>query len=329
MLGIDAQGGEIDGMDDLRGIDINLVVVLDAILTERSLTRAGEAIGLTQPAVSGAVAKLRKLLDDPLLVRSGRTFELTPRARALQPLVREAVTEVKTTFNLRPMFDPLTSDRQFRLIASDYALGVMTAPLLRILEEQAPGVSVKFEAISFIDPVDLLREDVAIASAAHGMPGKHQSLFSDAMTCIVRRDHPRLRDGALTLEDLAELPYVQVAFAKDVKMFTDDAFVAASVRPTVVRSVPGFLPVPFHVSGTDMFGLVPARIAERYAEPLDLTVARIPLKIPTLVESAFWHPSRSNDPALRWLLRTLRTVAELVDFDSDHVAEPRAGPFSA
>jgi LysR family nod box-dependent transcriptional activator len=308
-------------MDDLRGIDINLVVVLDAILTERSLTRAGEAIGLTQPAVSGAVAKLRKMLDDPLLVRSGRTFDLTPRALALQPVVREAVIEVGRTFNLRPMFDPLTSDRQFRLTASDYALSVMTAPLLRVLEEQAPGVSIEFGSLNNIGPVDLLREDVAIASAAHGVPGKRQSLFSDAMTCIVRRDHPRLKDGALTLDDLAELPYVQVLFAEHVVMFADDALAAASVRPPVARSVPGFLPVPFLVSGTDMFGFVPARLADRYAAHLDLTVARIPLQLSTLVESAFWHPSRTNDPALRWLLGILRTVAELVEFDTDVQAD--------
>lgn len=304
-------------MDDLRGIDINLIVVLDAILTERSLTRAGESIGLTQPAVSGAVAKLRKLLDDPLLVRNGRTFDLTPRALALQPVVSEAIIEVGRTFNLRPMFDPRTSDRQFRLTASDYALSVMTAPLLRVLEEAAPNVSVEFGSLNNIGPVDLLREDVAIASAAHGVPGKRQSLFSDSMACIVRRGHPRLKDGALDLVDLSELSYVQVAFAEHVVMFADDALEAASVRPHVARSVPGFLPVPFLVSGTDMFGFVPTRVAELYGAQLDLTVARIPLPLATLVESAFWHPSRNSDPALRWLLGILRTVAELVEFDTD------------
>ena len=127
-------------MDDLRGIDINLVVVLDAVLTERSLTRAGESIGLTQPAVSGAVAKLRTIIGDQLLIRSGRTFELTDKARELQPVVREAVEEVGRTFNVRPAFDPATSDRQFRISASDYALSVMTAPLLAVLQEEAPGI---------------------------------------------------------------------------------------------------------------------------------------------------------------------------------------------
>ena len=306
-------------MSDLRGVDVNLIVVLDAILTERNLTRAGESIGLTQPAVSGAVAKLRRLLDDPLLVRSGRISELTPRAVALAPIVREAMAQIGRTLDVRPSFDPRTSDRQFRLTASDYALAVMTAPLLAILEEEAPGVSIEFGPLNAIGPVDLLRDDVAVASAAHGVPGKRQSLFSDAMVCIVRRGHPRLRDGALTAADLAELPYVRVSLAEGVVMFADDVLESAGIRPHVARTVPGFLPVPFTVSERDMFGFVPARLAERYGQELDLTVAAIPVQLPVLVESVFWHPSRTDDPAVRWLLGILRTVAERVEFAADEM----------
>jgi len=99
-------------MDDLRGIDLNLLVVLDAILTERNLTRAGETIGMTQPAVSSAATKLRRMLDDPLLIRSGRTSELTERGAALQPIVRQAMEEIGRTLGVRPMFDPLTTTRR-------------------------------------------------------------------------------------------------------------------------------------------------------------------------------------------------------------------------
>lgn len=304
-------------MDDLRDIDINLILVLDAVLTERNLTRAGEVVGLTQPAVSGAVAKLRRLLDDPVLVRSGRTSEITPKARALQPLVRDAVIEITRTLNLRPMFDPRTTDRRFKLTASDYALAFMTAPLLEVLDREAPNASIEFRPLNQIGPVDLLREDVAIASASRGVPGKRQALFSDTLECIVSRGNERGRDGALTVADLEEMPYVQVALADGVVMFADETMAEVGISPRVTRTVPGFLPVPFAVAGTDMFGFVPGRLADLYAERLDLAVVRIPLQLPVLVESAFWHPSRNQDPAVRWLLGILRTVAEHVEFATD------------
>ncbi|MFT4215090.1 MAG: LysR family transcriptional regulator [Microbacterium sp.] len=306
-------------MDDLRGIDLNLVVMLDAILTERNLTRAAEALGTTQPTVSGAMARLRVLLDDPLLIRSGRTSELTDKARALHPVVRAALTEIDRTLGVRPMFDARTSDRQFRLSASDYALSVMTAPLLDVLKAEAPGVSIEFSPRGALDPLDLLRDDVAIASVSPGVPGRRRSLFSDTMVCVVRRDHPRLTDGALGLDDLVTLPYVQVALANGVVMYADETLTALGLDPRVARTVPGFLPVPFAVAGTDMFGFVPARLADLYADDLDLVVARIPVQLPVLVESVFWHPSRDDDPALRWLLRILHTVAERVEFAGEAV----------
>lgn len=317
--------GEREGaaVADLRGIDVNLIVVLDAILTERNLTRAAEVLGTTQPTVSGAAAKLRTMLADPLLVRSGRTSELTPKAQALQPVVRAALAEIDRTLTVRPSFDPRTSDRQFRLSASDYALSVMTAPLLTMLEAQAPGVSIEFSPLNNFDPIDLLREDVAIASAQRGIPGKRMSLFSDTMACIVRSDHPRLHDGSLTLDDLGALPYVQIAFADGIVMFADDVLAERGVALRVARTVPGFLPVPFTVSGSDMFGFVPTRLAELYADELGLTAARIPVTLPVLVEAAFWHPSKTEDPALRWLLGILRDVAERVEFGE---AEPTPAP---
>lgn len=304
-------------MGDLRDVDINLIVVLDAVLSERSLTRAAEALGTTQPTVSGAMAKLRRMLDDPLLVRRGRVSELTEKGRMLQPLVQAAIAQIDRTLNVRPMFDPLTSDRHFRISASDYALSVMTAPLHSLLAEQAPNVSIEFSPQANFGPIDLLRDDVAVAQASREIPGKRQSLFSDRMVCIVRRDHPRLRAGALTADDLGTIPYVQVALADGVVMYADDVLAAAGIEPRVSRTVPGFLPVPFAVSGSDLYGFVPERIADVYADQLELTIARIPVPLPVLVEAVFWHPSRSDDPALRWLVDILVQVAERVEFAGD------------
>lgn len=301
-------------MDHLRGIDINLVIALDAVLTERSLTRAGESIGLTQSAVSGAVSKLRALIDDPLLVRNGRTFELTPRALELQPLVREAINEVSRTFNMRPLFDPLRSNRRFRVAASDYALSFMTAPLLSLLQEEAPDVTIDFSSLTRIDPVDLLRQDVVVASSDRKVPGRRQALFSDSYVCLVRRDHPLLVDGGLSIEDLSEMPYVEVFFAHNIVMEITDALSAAGIEPHVVVSVPGFLSVPWMIVDTDRFGFVPSRVAEIVAEPLGLVTAQTPIPHSTLVEVVYWHPSKSTDPALRWLVSMLRRTAERIEF---------------
>ncbi|MFT4123070.1 MAG: LysR family transcriptional regulator [Microbacteriaceae bacterium] len=307
-------------MSDLRGIDVNLLVVLDAILAEKNLTRAGEAVGITQPAVSGSLAKLRRLLDDPLLVRVGRSFELTPRALELRPIVEEAMFEIGRTFNLRPTFDPATSERKFFISASDYVLATMTSPLLSVLRKEAPGASVDFDSLPLdtaITPVDLLRRDVVIAATGRNIPGKRQSLFSDSFACLVSARNPRLRDGMLSLKDLADLRHVQATFGAVNVTPVDDALSAAGVSPKVGMTVVGFMPVPFALQGTSMVGFVPSRVADLYAQRLELVIAETALPPSTLVEAVYWHPSKTTDPALRWLVGVLRRVAELVEFGTE------------
>lgn len=304
-------------MTDLRKVDINLIVVLDAILSERNLTRAGELIGMTQPAVSGALARLRQQYDDPILVRVGRGFELTPRAEELVPIVHEAMVEISRTLELLPTFDPAHSTRTFYISASDYLLSQMTSPLLSVIEEAAPGVNVEFDALpagAQVEPNDLLRRDVIIAGTGRGVPGKKQSLFSDRFVCIVDKTNPRLREGQLSLTDLADLRHVHSSFGEHVHTHVDDMLANAGIAPRVGVSVQGFLPVPFAVSGSSMVGFVPERLAEQYNEQLGTVIAQTPLSAATLVEAAHWHPSKTADPALKWLVSMLRKAAELVEF---------------
>ncbi|AWR20683.1 LysR family transcriptional regulator [Aurantimicrobium photophilum] len=304
-------------MTDLRKVDINLIVVLDAILSERNLTRAGELIGMTQPAVSGALARLRQQYDDPILVRVGRGFELTPRGEELIPVVRDAMVEISRTLELLPTFEPATSTRTFYISASDYLLSQMTSPLLSVIEQAAPGVNVEFDALpagANVEPNDLLRRDVIIAGTGRGVPGKRQSLFSDTFVCIVDKTNPRLREGQLSLSDLADLRHVHSNFGEHVHTHVDDMLANAGISPHIGVSVQGFLPVPFAVSGSSMVGFVPERLSEQYSESLGLTIAKTPLNSVTLVEAAHWHPSKTADPALKWLVSMLRTAAEIVEF---------------
>lgn len=307
-------------MTDVRKLDLNLVVVLDALLTERNLTRAGELVGMTQPAVSGALGRLRELFDDPLLERSGRGFVLTPRAESLIPSVAECMASVQRTFEVLPTFDPATSSRTFLVSASDYVLAEITSPLLSVLEREAPHTRVEFDGLpvaEMVSPVDLLRRDIMIAATGRGVPGKRASLFSDQFVCIVDAANPALRDGALSLESLRRLRHVRSAFGTQVTTHIDDMLSAAELSPRVAVTVEGFMTVPFMLAGTPWVGWVPERTANRYAAPLGLVVAQTPIAPGVLVEAAHWHPSKSGDPALQWLVQQLRQAAELVEFGEE------------
>jgi len=307
-------------VNDVRKLDLNLIVVLDALLIERNLTRAGERVGMTQPAVSGALARLREMFDDQLLERDGRGFVLTPRAEALVPAVAECMLEVQRTFDALPDFEPESSTRTFLVAGSDYVLSEITSPLLNLLEREAPHTRVEFSGLPVdetISPVDLLRSDVTIAGSGRGVPGKHASLFSDRFVCLADAANPALQDGRLPLDTLGELRQVRSVFGPHVATHIDDMLAAAGLMPPVAATVQGFLPVPFALTGTPWVGWVPERTANRYAAALGLVVAETPITPSVLVEVAYWHPSKNDDPALQWLVQQLRRAAEMVEFGGD------------
>ncbi|GAA3755645.1 LysR family transcriptional regulator [Microbacterium kribbense] len=307
-------------MTDVRKLDLNLVVVLDALLAERNLTRAGELVGMAQPAVSAALGRLRELFDDPLLERAGRGFVLTPRAESLIPSVAECMAAVQHTFQALPTFEPATSTRTFLVSASDYVLAEITSPLLTVLGRDAPHTSVEFDGLpvaEMVSPIDLLRRDITIAGTGRGVPGKRASLFSDRFVCVVDAANPALQDGALSLQSLARLRHVRSVFGPHVSTHIDDMLSAAEISPRVALTVQGFMTVPFVLAGTPWVGWVPERTANRYAASLGLVIADTPIAPSVLIEAAYWHPSKSDDPALQWLVQQLRRAAELVEFGED------------
>lgn len=306
--------------NDVRKLDLNLVVVLEALLIERNLTRAGERIKMTQPAVSGVLSRLRELFDDPLLERDGRGFTLTPRAEALIPVVAECMAEVQRTFDVLPEFSPDSSTRTFLVAASDYVLSEITSPLIGILEREAPHTRVEFSGLALdaeISAVDLLRSDVTIAGAGRGVPGKRASLFSDRFVCIADAGNPALDEGHLTLASLQELRHVRSVMGAHASTHIDDMLAAAGFLPSVAVTVQGFLPVPFAVAGTTWIGWVPERTALRFAGALGLVIAQTPIAPSVLVEAAHWHPSKTGDAALQWLVQKLRQASEVVEFGGE------------
>lgn len=299
----------------LREVDANLLLSLHALLEERNLTHAGERMTMSQPAMSGALTRLRKHFDDELLVRSGRGFELTALAEEIRPMVTEAVEAAEALLGNARDFDATNSTKRFTVSMSEYAMTVLAEPLTRILAEQAPGCTVA------LDPIDvrpdqfeqqLMRRDLIIGPLGFEFPGRLQPVFTDELVCLVASGHPMLEDGALTLDDLARMPHAVAQFhaagerRRPLEVEMDR--IGLEHRTKLVQ-VTSLLTLPFAVAGTDMCAFVPSRLARRCVDVLDLTVARTPLEPVRITEAAHWHPRRETDPAVVWLRRLLYDVA--------------------
>jgi DNA-binding transcriptional LysR family regulator len=302
-------------MGNVSSIDLNLLIALAALLEDRNLTRAAEKTNMSQPAMSGALARLRRHFGDELLAREGREYRLTPLAEQLLPDVRDALRQVERTLDARPEFDPATSTRTFSLVMSDYAVTVLVDPLLRRVHEVAPGVGLTIDPL----PPDLhesdralLQHDLMIAPLGFEFPGESTVIFRDRFVCIADPANPRLTGGGLTLDDIAELPLAVATFGgmppgslSAVERVLEELGVPRNIQVTTV----GWLPLPFVVAGTDLLAIVPERLARRVAATARVTVCEPPFGRADLIEAAWWHPTRSNGPALRWLRSVVAEVA--------------------
>jgi DNA-binding transcriptional LysR family regulator len=296
----------------LGGTDLNLMVALRALLEEGNVTKAGAKIGKSQPAMSTALARLRRHYQDELLVRVGREYELTPFARALVPSVQQTMQCVELALDTGGRFDPATSRHAFRIDATDYAITVLAEPLLRRVAALAPGIRLDFDAI----PDDMhesehgLRNcDALIGPLGFGFPGSQEPLFRDRFVCVVDPANPRLRDGRLTLDDLAALPHAVRSCGGTHVGPADRVMDELSVRRLVHVVTVGFLPLPFLVAGTDLVTVIPERLARRVAVPLGLTVVEPPFGRVELIETLWWHPDRATTSEHAWLRRTLTEAA--------------------
>lgn len=303
----------------LRDVDANLLLSLHALLEERNLTHAGERMTMSQPAMSGALARLRKHFGDELLVRAGRGFELTPLAVQLRPVVADAVEAADDLLGSQREFDPRTSRKQFDVSMSEYAMTVLSEPLIRLLEEQAPGCSVAFDTVPpSLDQFhsQLARRDLIVVPMGFDFPGVTQPIYTDELVCLVAQGNPYLREGALAFADLQGMPHAVARFlpADDRRPLEREMAHQGLQDRTVLVQVTSLLTLPFAVTGTTMCAFVPRRLAQRCLAMLDLVIARTPLETITIVEAAHWHPRRADDSAVRWLRRLLHDVA--VDVES-------------
>ena len=307
-------------MSGVRGVDLNLLVVLGALLEERNLTHAGERISMSQPAMSAALGRLRKHFDDELLVRVGRGYVLTPLAERTLPLVKQALRQAESALEVPPDFDPAISRRQLSISISDYAMTVLLAPLLKLLRLRAPFLGIEIDPLPRdVEENDsyLQRRDLLIGGLGLGLPGRRQVVFKDRFVCIADRRNPSATRSMLTLSDVAALRHAAADFGRGTITPAERALLRRGVQPDKAVTVPGLLQLPFAVSGTRLIAFVPERLARRCADPLGLVIVPVDWEPPELVEAAHWHPVRSADPTLQWLRDVLREMSATLDSELD------------
>ncbi len=299
-------------MAKLSTVDLNLLVALDALLQANSVSGAAARVGLSTPAMSHALARLRRRLDDPILVRAGQGMVPTPRAAQLRDQVQELVSNARSVLGPGPGFDPSTADRELRLRASDYVLSTLGAALDRRLAAQAPRIRLRFSPNNLDDP-EQVREgaaDLAIGVYRDLPPElRIQTLFEERLVCVVRRDHPTIR-SRLGLRQYLETQHVQVAPRGRPGGHVDQVLARDGKHRHIARAVPFFLSGMQLAAQTDYLLTLPERLARAWAERLALRVLEPPLPLRPYPVVQIWHPRHDADAGHQWLRQHVMATAK-------------------
>ncbi|MCB9561957.1 MAG: LysR family transcriptional regulator [Kofleriaceae bacterium] len=309
----------------MAGVDLNLLVVLDALLTERHVTRAAARIGLSQSAASHALARLRALFDDPLLVRgAGGGLMPTARAEAIAPALRRALDGLADTLRGPAVFDPATAERELRIATADFSDLLVMPALAARLEIAAPRLTLWSVAVPDDVPRALAAGDIDLVLTVRGRLRTaglfERPLFDERFVCVVRDGHPAARQR-LTLARYLALSHLLIAPGGRRGGIVDELLTAMGKQRRVAAAVPHFLVAPHVVAATDLILTLPARIAETLAGPLGLTVLPPPFEIPGFAMAMVWHERAHHDDGHRWL----RDQVALVAGDAASPGTPRRG----
>ena len=303
-------------------LDLNLLVALDALLTERSVTRAAARVGLGQSAMSHNLARLRALFGDELLTRGPEGMRPTPRALALVDPVRVVLAQITALVSRDKAFDARTAERLFRIGLPDSVEVLLGPALLAHLCEAAPGIRLRLHSIDrLLDELDADRLDLAVGFGALPQGQAHHKrrlLCTGTYLCMFNADRVGV-SPPISLEDYVRLPHVLTSLREDERGVVDDALAKLGFRRTVVLTTPRFLAVPFLVARAPVVVTMPARLARFFAAALGLSTSPAPVELPEVPVSLLWHASYDEDPAHVWLRRTIVRLAAEVGWTTDSV----------
>ena len=303
----------------LANLDLNLLVSLDALLAERSVSRAAERLGLSQPSLSASLARLRRHFRDDLLDRVGNRYELTPLAAQLAEQTTSALAAVARVFASEPDFDPATAEREFTVLISDYAITVL-GPELAALLQRAPNVRLRLHqvAIPAVNAAAQALRDVDAMVLPHGYLSDLPSvqLFTDRWVCIVAVSHPDISEK-LTMTDLEELPMVVAHHEPASYTPAGKQLSMLGVQPRVQLVAETFLALPFLVAASNGVALIQERLARQLAPSAGVRILPCPFDVAPLIEALWWHPMYDRDPGHRWLRQLFTEAARFVRSGAD------------
>lgn len=297
----------------LDRFDLNLLVVLDALLEERNVTKASRRLHIGQSGASAALSRLRDYFGDELLVPVGRQLTLTPLAQSLVGPVREALLQARAALARRPGFDPALTERHFLVCASDYVTTVLLAQVVRRIAALAPSLTLDVrspprDVAEVFDrgTIDLL---VMPKQYAERLPHPQGPLFEDTQVCMVWSDHPSLGD-TLSFDEYMQLGHVVVRFGDERSVSFEEWFLPRDGRQRRVEcSVDNFCTLPLLVLGTSRIVTLHRRLARHFARSLPLRLLEPPFDMPPLVETMAWPRHLQNDPAHLWLREQVHAAA--------------------
>ncbi|MCW7539456.1 LysR substrate-binding domain-containing protein [Aquabacterium sp. A7-Y] len=313
---------------DFRGMDLNLLVTLLVLLREKSVSKAAACLHLGQPAISGALSRLRALFKDELLVRSQGGMQPTPRALELQAALAPALELIQAVVSDTPVFDPATATRTFLLGLPDWVDIWLLSPLLAILHREAPGVRVAVVATDPFRVSDMLmREDMdlAVGAFAGGPSWQRQRPLCSMRFCCVHRPGVLRERARLTVKQYTELPHLLVSYRGAFQGTVDEALEKLGQERKVAYTSPRFSSLPRVLQQVPALATVPEVLAPVWERDFGLVSHRLPLDLPPFTVSIAHHATRDKDPALQWLCGVIESVAS-PSSRARHGADTAASP---
>jgi DNA-binding transcriptional LysR family regulator len=303
---------------NLASFDLNLLVAFDALMEERNVTRAGQKIGLSQPAMSAVLKRLREVTQDDLFERSGDGMRPTARAVELAKPIRQALQQIQTTLDPWP-FDPVRAKRTFRIATNDLGAALIMPPLCERLKSWSDDINFEFLYVEGDRAIELLQSgaaDVAVGPYSSKYDQLHSELLYKApFACALRNDHP-LANQPMGLEAFAGTPQIVVSQRGDPSPVIDQMLAKAGLKRRIAFTIPHYLAVPFLLARTDLIAVIPTKLIERFGATERIRTADAPFASLTVETTLLWTHGVDKNLANFWLRRELINIVR--DYELDH-----------